>query len=55
MSNFGENSSTGGTVVTHYPEYLGNANPGFEWMKLHKYLYKNYVSLEITMMQFGYL
>ena len=53
LSTVGENLSTGDSVVTLFPEILGCIHLNFLWIKLHKNLYTKYVSLKITMVQFG--
>ena len=55
LSTFGENRLTGGAVLILFPEFSGYADLGFYWEKLHKNLCTGYVSLEIRMVQFGYI
>ena len=52
--DFGENHSTGSTVVSLFLKFLGYTDLSFKWMKLQKNLHTKYISLEITIMQFEY-
>ena len=41
-------------TVVNRRNFWDQFTPSFYWMKLHENLYTKYISLDITMMQFGY-
>ena len=50
---FNENRLTGGVAVKCFLKFLEYTDLNFQWLKLRKNVYTKYISLEITMMQFG--